>query len=69
MTLAILILAHILFLSKVADSLLSEKTRGIATAVLLTLLCWQVDTVWGIVTLCYTLLTVLIISVVQQLNK
>ena len=69
MTLTILILVHILFLSKVFDSIISDKLRGVVTAILLTLLCWQENTVWGIVTLCYTFVTLLIIGVVQQLNK
>lgn len=69
MTIAILIIAHLVYVLKLAANIDSESTRGFLTGVLLTLLCWQVNPVWGIVTLCYTLLTYLIISVVKQINK
>lgn len=61
MEIAILIIAHLLYVGRVLHSLSIDKAAVIFSSVLLTLLCWKTDTTWGIVTLCYTFLMFLIL--------
>lgn len=68
MTLAILILAHLIYSVKVFDGIVTQTPRGLFTGLLLTLLCWQHNTVWGIVTLCYTIVLYLVLVFIKLLN-
>ncbi|BFO64093.1 hypothetical protein [Chryseobacterium sp. KCF3-3] len=69
MTLAILIITHILYFAKVLDGWADNKTRGLLTGALLTLVCWQYSTTLGIVTLCYTIVILIGTAIIQSLNK
>lgn len=60
MTIVILIIAHVLYLGKILGNLVDYKSNGFVTGTLLTLVCWQQNTTWGIVTACYTALLFLI---------
>lgn len=68
MTLAVLILAHLIYSVKVFDGIITTTPRGLFTGLLLTLLCWQQNTTWGIVTLCYTVALYLVLVFIKLLN-
>jgi len=51
---AILILAHLIYLGRVLDAFVKNKATVYLSSSLLTLLCWNVNITWGIVTLVVT---------------
>ena len=69
MTLAILIIAHIVYLVKVLEGWADGKARGLLTGSLLALICWQYNTTLGLVTLCYAIIILFGTAIIQQLNK
>lgn len=56
MEITLLILIHLIYLGKLIDCILENSAKIVFTSALLILLCWQCNTVFGIVTLCYTCL-------------
>lgn len=66
MTIAILILVHFIYVWRLFEGLATEgEVRGILLGVLLSLLCYQEDTTWGIVTIAYTSV-ISIIAIIQR---
>ncbi len=61
MIIAILILAYLLWIGYVYDSLIKEEPTNLAlSSALIVLLSWQVNLAWGIVMLCFSVLFILI---------
>ena len=56
MTIAILILVHLIYLGRVLEAFVEEKASVVLISSLLTLLCWNINQIWGIVTLIVTIL-------------
>ncbi|MPS73978.1 MAG: hypothetical protein E2590_12660 [Chryseobacterium sp.] len=69
MTLAILIIVHIVYIIKVLEGWAEGKARGLLTGALLTLINWQYNITLGIVTLCCTIVILLGTAIIQHLNK
>lgn len=61
MEITLLTLIHLIYLGKIFDCLLEDRADIFFTSVLLTLLCWQYNVVWGVVTLCYSFIIIIIL--------
>jgi hypothetical protein len=60
MTIAILIFAYICWLGDIFDVVKCKPSNILITSVLITLLSWQVSTVWGIVMLVIGVILILL---------
>ena len=70
MTIAILILAHVLLLNDVASTLKEGQSGIVVSSALNVLLAWQVNQTWGIVYLVLlTILSVLAVIIIYTKNN
>lgn len=61
MEIAILILIHLLYWSRVIRNIVDGRAAILSSSALLVLLCWQNNSTWGIWTLVYTSLIFIIL--------
>lgn len=66
MEITLLILIHLIYLGRFLDCLLENRASIVFSSALLTLLCWQRETVFGIVTLCYTVIIFIILLLFKE---
>lgn len=70
MTITILILIHLLFIGKIIDWTLDNfRPTGGMTTILLILVCWQYNSTWGVITLCYGLIWLFVSNLIYHLTK
>lgn len=62
MEITLLILIHMIYVGKLLDCMGEDRADIFLTSGMLTLLCWQCNTTWGIVTLCYSVIIFLILA-------
>lgn len=69
MEIAVLILIHISYLLGMLNGLFSQRGTGVLRGVILTILCWNENTTWGIATLCFTSIVSLITLLIIKTDK